>query len=292
LLLPVARCLFPCLTVNLNCVRLLMTYFARDFADVDRSEALDPFIQCLELQQSLPFYQYYKQKTFDFLQLFEGASLLEVGCGTGEDAIALARRVGPTGKVIAIDRGQGMIERAIARSEGLQLPLEFLRADARQLPFADHTFDGARIDRTLQHIDDPQGAIAEMARVVRVGGRVVAIEPDWETLTVNSQNRQVTRRLLNFWCDNFPSGWVGRNLGKYFYQAELGEIQYSPKTLIMTDFALADRVLDLVRTARGATDAGVVSPGEAEDWLEELGESDRTGAFFSSFTVFIVAGVK
>jgi hypothetical protein len=72
----------------------------------------------------------------------------------------------------------------------------------------------------------------------------------------------------------------------------LGEIQYSPETLIMTDFALADRVLDLVRTAQGATDAGVVSPREAEDWLEELGESDRSGAFFSSFTAFIVAGVR
>jgi ubiquinone/menaquinone biosynthesis C-methylase UbiE len=269
-----------------------MTYFARDFADVDRTDSIDTFVHCLQLQQSLPFYKAYKEKTFDLLSIRTGASLLEVGCGTGEDAIALAKRVGLTGKVVGIDRGRGMIERAIAESAGLQLPLEFRRADARDLPFAENSFDGARVDRTLQHITDAKKAIAEMARVVHPGGRVVAMEPDWGTFIVNSENRDVTRRLLNFWCDNFPSGWVGRDLGKYFLQAGLHEIQYSPETLILTDFALADRVLDLVATASGATEAGVVSSREAEAWLTELRESDRSGEFFSSFTAFIVAGVK
>jgi len=62
-----------------------MTYFAGDFKNVDSTDAIQKFVQCLKLQQSLEFYHYYKQKTFDLLQLVEGASVLEVGCGTGED---------------------------------------------------------------------------------------------------------------------------------------------------------------------------------------------------------------
>jgi ubiquinone/menaquinone biosynthesis C-methylase UbiE len=269
-----------------------MVYFARDFANVDGMRAVDKLVSCLDLQCSLQFYQDYKQKTFSCLQLFEGAYILEVGCGTGEDAIAIAPQVGITGKVIAVDRSQSMIERAKARVSGLNLSIEFLCADARQLPFEDNTFDGARVDRTLQHIDDPQKALSEMARVVRLGGSIVAMEPDWETFTVNSDNREITRRLLNFWCDSFPSGWIGRNLTKYFQQAGLTEIQVSPETFVTTDFELADRIFDLVRTTDGAKEAGKMSLQEANDWLDELRSLERAGMFFCSFTAMIVNGKK
>ncbi len=48
------------------------------------------------------------------MHLVAGASVLEVGCGTGDDAIALAQIVGPSGQVTAIDRSQTMLQEAIA----------------------------------------------------------------------------------------------------------------------------------------------------------------------------------
>lgn len=269
-----------------------MTYFASDFQDVDDTPAAQQFVQCLKLQQSLEFYHRYKKKTFDEMHLFVGASVLEVGCGTGEDAIALTHLVGTTGKVTAIDRSQTMLKEAMASAKDLTPPIEFVPADAQQLPFADHSFDAARVDRTLQHIPNPAAVVVEMARVVRPGGWVVAMEPDWGTFIVNSNQRTVTRRLLDFWCDSFPAGWVGRHLRQYFEEAGLTNIQMFPETLVITEFDLADQVFDLVRTAHATVKAGLVSESEAAAWLQELQQFDRTRGFYSSFTGLIVSGQK
>jgi ubiquinone/menaquinone biosynthesis C-methylase UbiE len=269
-----------------------MSYFATDFENVDGAETAQTFVQCLKLQHSLEFYRRYKEKTFDCLRLAPGASVLEVGCGTGEDAVALAERVGARGLVTAVDRSRAMIDQARAHPGGQALPICFQCADARTLPFPDDTFDGARVDRTLQHIDEPREVVREMARVVRPGGRVVAMEPDWETFTVNSGQRATTRRLLNFWCDSFPSGWVGRYLSRFFREAGLAEVEIFPETLVVAEFDLADRIFDLTRTARAAGEAGTAEPQAVDGWLDELRELDRAGAFCATFTGFIVSGRK
>lgn len=267
-----------------------MTYFASDFQDVDGTDAVQKFVQCLKLQQSLESYHRYKRKTFEQMHLVARASVLDVGCGTGEDAIALAKLVGSQGKVTAVDRSQAMLNQAIASTENLGLPIEFVLADAQQLPFADNTFDAARIDRTLQHIANPQTAIAEMARVVCPGGWVVAVEPDWGTFVVDSDQRPLTRQLLNFWCDSFPSGWVGRQLFRYFRQAKLMDLQVNPETIVLTQFELADQVLELVQTAHKAEKSGVASQSAIQDWLSELQQFDQSQQFFCSFTAYIVSG--
>lgn len=269
-----------------------MTYFASDFKDVDGTDAAQKFVQCLRLQQSLKSYQQYKHKTFEQMHLFAKASVLEVGCGTGEDAIALAKLVGSQGKVTAVDRSRAMLNQAIANTENLNLPIEFVAADAQQLPLTDNTFDAARVDRTLQHIAKPQSVISEMGRVVRPGGWVVAMEPDWGTFTVDSSHRSLTRQLLDLWCDNFPSGWVGRQLFRYFHQAGLTEVQVNPITIVFTQFELADQVLDLTQTAHRAVENGIASQSDIRAWLNELQQFDQSQQFFCSFTAFIVSGKK
>jgi ubiquinone/menaquinone biosynthesis C-methylase UbiE len=269
-----------------------MTYFATDFQNVDRADTVQRFAQCLRLQQSLEFCRRYKAKTFELMQLGPGSAALDVGCGTGEDAVALAKIVGPAGRVTAVDRSRALLGEAIAGAQGLGLPILFQEADGQDLPFGADTFDAARIDRTLQHVAEPQTVIAEMARVVRPGGRVVAMEPDWGTLTVDSDNRPLTRQLLNFWCDSFPSGWVGRRLARYFALAGLVDVQVQPETLVLRQFELADQVLDLVQTAHAARESGLASEAAVQGWLAEMAERDRRRDFFSSFTAFIVSGTK
>jgi ubiquinone/menaquinone biosynthesis C-methylase UbiE len=269
-----------------------MTYFASDFQDVDKTQAGQQFIQCLKLQQSLDSYHRYKHKTFEEMHLSAGASVLEVGCGTGEDAIALANQVGNRGKVTAVDRSQVMLDQAIATTKSQSLPIDWVLADAQQLPFVDNTFDAARVDRTLQHISNPAKAIAEMVRVVRPGGWVVAVDPDWGTFTVDSEQRSLTRQLLNLWCDNFPSGWIGRELYRYLRQSGLTDLQVNTETIVLTQFELADQVLDLVQTAHKAEVGGIASSSNVQSWLDELRQFDQGQQFFCSFTLFIVSGKK
>ena len=117
----------------------------------------------------------YKRLSYKLLDLKPGNTVLDLGCGLGDDARALAEFVAPTGRVVGVDVEEKMIEAALARqAEEPTVPdVEFARADGEQLPFADDTFDAVRIDRMLQHADAPDRVLAEVYRALKPGGRVV-----------------------------------------------------------------------------------------------------------------------
>ncbi len=95
----------------------------------------------------------------------EGVHVLDVGCGTGRVA-KLLEEVGAV--VVGLDRDSAMLEFARPRVHG-----ELVLGDAHRLPFADGCFDAAIAVTVCEFTADPALVIAEMARVVRRGGRVV-----------------------------------------------------------------------------------------------------------------------
>ena len=94
-----------------------------------------------------------------------GKSVLEVGCGTG---LILERLGQVAARTVGVDLSPGMLEHA--RSRGLEVH----EASATELPFEDASFDVACSFKVLAHVEQIDRAMAEMARVVRPGGRVVA----------------------------------------------------------------------------------------------------------------------
>ena len=264
---------------------------ASGFQSVDHASDFEVFSRCLTLIDSLPFFAECKRESYDLLGATPGSRILEVGCGLGDDAATLARRVAPGGSVVAVDGSQAMIDAARKR-HGDVAGLTFDVADATQPPYDEATFDGCRIDRVLQHIADPAAAIGEMARVLRQGGVLVAFDSDWETLTIDSPDRELTRAVLNAWCDRFPSGWIGRRMRALFLDAGLADVETHPKTLVCTDLEIADRVFSFFATADGLVEAGTVGADDADRWKRALRDSDAAGRFFTSYTGFLVSGPR
>ena len=264
---------------------------AAGFQSVDAASDFEVFASCLTLIDSLPFFADCKRESYELLAPTPGSRRLEVGCGLGDDAAALARRVAPGGSVVAVDGSQAMVDAARQRYGDIE-GLSFEVADATQLPYEDATFDGSRIDRVLQHVADPAAAIREMVRLLRPGGVLVAFDNDWETLTVDSVDRALTRMILNTWCDRFPSGWIGRKLVPLFLGAGLEDIVTHPKTLVSSDLDVADRVFSFFATAEGLVKAGTISRDDADRWIHELRTADQDGRFFTSYTGFLVSGTR
>lgn len=101
-----------------------------------------------------------------------GGSALDVACGTGALTRELARSVEPGGRVVGMDFSPGMLDEARRRSPGMT----WVQGDALALPFADAEFDAATIAFGLRNLAEPSQGLAEMARVVRPGGRMVVLE--------------------------------------------------------------------------------------------------------------------
>lgn len=104
-----------------------------------------------------------------------GDAVIDVACGTGKLAEALADQVGPFGRVLAVDLAPGMIAEATARHRDL-VQLEFTVGDALALPVVAASFDAATIAFGMRNLPDFAAGFRELARVVRPGGRVVCLE--------------------------------------------------------------------------------------------------------------------
>lgn len=108
----------------------------------------------------------------DTVDLFPGAQVLDLACGTGFVARAAAGRVGPTGHVVAADINEGMLRMAAARAPRMYPDIEFVQAPADSLPFEEAAFDVVVCQQGAQFFPDLDAALKEVARVLRPGGRI------------------------------------------------------------------------------------------------------------------------
>ena len=131
-------------------------FYLRAFADAERSaEAQGQALAAAELSGCPP-----------------GGDLLDVPCGFGRHALPLAAA---GYRVVGVDRAQPLIDEAQRRAAGARWP-KLVRADYRELPFADESFDAAlNLFSSLGYLGDEEDtkALAEIGRVLRPGGRLV-----------------------------------------------------------------------------------------------------------------------
>lgn len=125
----------------------------------------------------------------------DGASVLEVGCGTGVLTRVLASRPG-VGEVVGVDPAKSLLERAVALADGLH-NVTFLEGDARSLPVENQAFDVVVFDSTLSHVPDAEQALAEAFRVLRQPGWLAAFDGDYATTTVAIADHDPLQECVN-----------------------------------------------------------------------------------------------
>jgi len=132
----------------------------------------------------------WRERAADLAALRSGGRALDVATGTGDLAIELSRRVGPSGEVIGSDFSEGMLEHARRKAPGLR----FEWGDALALPYEDDRFDAATVGFGARNFSDLEQGIREMARVVRPGGKVVVLE-------ITTPSRPPLSTFFSLWFD-------------------------------------------------------------------------------------------
>lgn len=134
------------------------------------------------------------------------ARVLEVGCGPGEVAARIASELGS--EVVALDLSEHMV--TLARERGVDARV----GDVQYLPFEDQVFDCVLAAWMLYHVPDVDRAIAEIARVLKPGGRLVAVTNGREHL------RELRDILGAFPPGNLTDGFADELLSRHFVGVE------------------------------------------------------------------------
>jgi demethylmenaquinone methyltransferase/2-methoxy-6-polyprenyl-1,4-benzoquinol methylase len=120
----------------------------------------------------------WKRFTLAKTGLRPGQLALDVAAGSGDLAAGLARKVGATGRVIVTDINAAMLEEGRARllNEGFAGNVDYVLADAEQLPFARQSFHCVTIGFGLRNVTDKDRALASLYSVLKPGGRLLVLE--------------------------------------------------------------------------------------------------------------------
>ena len=155
-----------------------------------------------------------------------GLAVLDCGCGPGSISIDIANNLAP-GTVIGIDIDHVRIEhaRAASREHGIA-NVSFESADVHSLPFDDASFDLVFSNALMQHLPNPESAVAEMYRVLRPAGILALRSPDWGALFVTPRNPTLMECFSVFLQAYYRNGdpYAGSNMSLHAANAGFQKI--------------------------------------------------------------------
>ena len=247
----------------------------------------------LDLQARQPAVVRLREWALSRLALEPGVTVVDVGSGVGEVVARLARSVGPTGRAVGVEPNPALraLAEERARAEGTVSAM-FVDGLAGDLPFDDGSVDALTCERVLQHVDDPDAAVREMARVLRPGGRMTLLDSDWATSLMHPGDRDVVARYQAFSWTQWPNPFSGRRLRGQLRAAGLDvDPDVGSSALVLPDEAL--RAGGLVAQGAGpAVEAGAVTRDELDTLFAELDAALDRGDAFVSVTMFAAVGRK
>ena len=235
-----------------------------------------------------------KQRSYELMQIQPDSQVLDVGCGPAVDTIPLSEYIGDEGRIVGVDYDPLMIEVAnqeLAKSKTTK-KVQHIQGNVFSLPFQNDEFDRIHLERLFQVF--PKTAIdqifTELNRVLKSNGRIVMVDMDIATLSVNFSDNEFERKIINhFGLKMRPNGFAGRQLIDILKKNNYKEISVE---LMTHSFGNLTRQYFLDWIISGAIDAKIITQGEADKWNQELIRKVEDGTFLAYITNVLVSGVK
>ena len=233
----------------------------------------------------------------EHLRLTPGQRLLDVGCGLGDAALALAADLGSDGEVVGVDVSAEMVAGAQSRARAATCRVRFTVGDALELAEPNCSFDVVRSERALQWVTNPEGAVAEMGRVLRPGGLLSLIDTDWSTFAIDVGDADLAARVRETMrIERRRPSNVGRRLADLVRDVGLDLMTETTETQHWTawdpdESPALDGCFSMSSLAEDLIDAGQLDAGDQERFVSTVHTAAREGRFSMALTMFGVVAV-
>jgi ubiquinone/menaquinone biosynthesis C-methylase UbiE len=238
----------------------------------------------LEARGKHPLFQKMLQDYLDAMQIDEANIVIDLGCGTGVAARAIARRHGFSGRVLGIDLSPALAQKAaqLAANEGLDSRVEFRSSDSRELDLADGTFDAVVAHTLVSHVDDPLAVLREAARLVRPGGMIGIFDGDYASITFGhvdpTKGKAYDEAIIS---GVVTSPRVMRQMPHLLQAAGLQLIASFP--YVIAEVGKADFWVPAIESFRRLVPkSGAMTEQEANAWADSLLGDSAAGVFFGA----------
>lgn len=244
--------------------------------------ALDP--QRLGRTYASAAVQGQRARTRELLGVHPGERLLDLGCGPGQLSTELATEVGRRGAVVGLDRAAGMVRSARQRAleTGVGQRCSFAQADATALPLADASCDAAVVVQVLEYVPDVAGALRELHRVLRPGGRAVVVDTDWRSCVWHTGDRERCDTVLRLWEAHFVHPHLPAQLAPSARGAGFAGVEVYAVPLVETRTHTDTYSVGMAGTI--AAFVGQQDPELAAGWLEDVRRQAAEDTYFFSLT--------
>jgi ubiquinone/menaquinone biosynthesis C-methylase UbiE len=255
---------------------------------------LDVLVTRLEARGKHPRFAEMLREYVDAMAIDSVRSVLDLGCGTGVAARAIARRPGFSGRVTGIDRSPHLIGAAVrlAHEDGVDATVDFRAGDSHSLELRDAEFDAVVAHTLFSHLDDPRSVLMEIVRVLKPGGMVGIFDGDYASLTFASDDPVVGKAtdetIINAIVTN-PR--VMRQMPQLLREAGLQLVAYF--AYVVPDVGRADfwdtSIKSLIKLL---PKAGAMTESEAADWAGAMLRRSDEGTFFGACNYYGYVAAK
>ena len=224
-------------------------------------------------------------------EVSEGLTVADFGCGPGKVAVELAKRVGPTGHVHAIDINASFLEFAKENADKADVSdrLTTHQNDGASLPFSDNSLDRVTARNTIMYVDDPVTTLREFHRVLREDGLAHAIDGDWYMMVAEPVEHDLWRSFVKASAHACRNADMGRKLYATFSDAGFQNVRVS----VIANVDTSGRLLGMVHNmAKYAAESGTLEQTAIDEVVAQVEQALTDERYLVVSPQFVVTGRK
>jgi arsenite methyltransferase len=232
-----------------------------------------------------------RQAIMRALNLKTGERVLDVGSGPGHQVLEMSPMVGPTGKVDGVDISKSMLQIARSRCDSIS-NIEFHEGDVVGLPFPEGTFNAVMSSMVFEYLPDVPGALKEVHRVLKPGGRVAIHGCAWGATLWRSGDPDRMSHMLKVWDNHLQDKNLPLTLNTKLREAGFRQGDHSVYVMFNPVFNENTCSYWLIEFMKGYTASQGIDQKEIDAWADDLYRLGAAGDYFFSTNEFIMVGWK